>query len=249
MTISLFSVINPSTVSNIPTDADASEQPSSVAANKLVDTGNDFSNVSIGDYVVLWDDPSVFTTVTALDSATQLSLADDIITDTDQYYLVVTAAEAFKVTLDTTAGEGFDFNVLCAPGDLVEAGGQSMDQTLSGCRIVSIDSPTQITVDLPMGGYGDVIIGTQKNANTYDVDGIDVFYADPNNNEEFVLATIAGDNSSYATLYAYGFNDIADTMAVMLIDIKDAIVEAVGGGYRTNAPINQRAIGPQFFDI
>ena len=248
MTISLFSVITPSTVANIPTDADGSQQPSSVAANKLVDTANDFSNVSIGDYVVLWDDPTVFTTVTALDSATQLSLADDIITDTGKYYLVVTAADAFKVTLDTSQGEGYNFDVFCAPGDLVETSGENIDQTLSGCRIVSIDSSTQITVDLPFGGYSNVNIGLQKTLNTYDADGIDVFYCNVDD-EELVISSILGDDSSYASLYTYGVADTATTGAVMLSDVKDAIVEAVGGGYRTNAPINQRAIGPQYFDF
>lgn len=248
MTISLFSVITPTTVASIPTNADGSEQPSSVAANKLVDTANDFSNVSIGDYVVLWEDPRVFTTVTALDSATQLSLADDIITSTDQYYLVVTAADAFKVTLDTTSGEGYNFEVFCAPGDLVETSGQDIEQTLSGCRVVSIDSPTQITVDLPFGGYSDAFIGLQKNLNTFDADGIDVFYYD-NSGPEIVVAPLTGDSVNYASLYPYGLADSATTGAVMLSDLKDAIVEAVGGGYRTNAPINQRAFGPQYFDI
>ena len=115
MTISLPCLLNTQTTSARVTGTTASFTPSSVTANKLVDTANSFSNVSIGDYVVLQDNPKVFTTVTALDSATQLSLDDDIITSLTDYYFVVTAANAFKVVRNNSGGENFNFQVLVSP--------------------------------------------------------------------------------------------------------------------------------------
>jgi len=132
--------------------------------------------------------------------------------------------------------------------DLVDAGGNDIDQTLSGCRVVSVDSPTQVTVDLPMGGYNDLYFGFQKSLSPYDADGIDVFYYD-DGNQELVLTNTEGDSDNYASLYPLGTEGTAVTGAQMLAAVKDAIGEAVGGGWRTNAPIDQTYIGPQYFSI
>ena len=182
MTISLPCLLNSQTISARVTGTTASFTPSSVTANKLVDTANSFSNVSIGDYVVLQDNPKVFTTVTALDSATQLSLDDDIITSLTDYYSVVTAANAFKVVRNNSGGENFNFQVLVSPGDLVETGStQDIDQTLTGCRVVSVDSPTQFTVDLPMGGSENIQVSRQGTIDPIDLSDIDVFFNDAGN--------------------------------------------------------------------
>lgn len=244
MTISVLSVISPNTVSARVTGTDASDVPSSVTANKLVDTANSFSNVSIGDYVVLKDNPKVFTTVTALDSATQLSLDDDIITSTSDGYFVVTAADAFKVVQD---GTSYNFDVLVSRGDLVDSEDTNdISLTLSGCRVVSVDSPTQFTVDLPMGGYETIAIALQNQpVDCLDVNHIDVFWGNAAD-EEILLTSLAGDNYSIG-FYPSGQPPFAPTTAIILSDIEDAIVEAIGGGYRTNVPINQRALGAQSF--
>ena len=242
MTISVLSVISPNTVSARVTGTDASNTPSSVTANKLVDTANSFSNVSIGDYVVHQDNPKVFTTVTALDSATQLSLADDIITSTSDYYFVLTAADAFKVVQD---GTSYNFDVLVSRGDLVDSEDTNdISLTLSGCRVVSVDSPTQFTVDLPMGGYSSVEIALQNQpVDCLDVNHIDAFWGNADN-EEIIMTSLAGDNFNIG-FSPGGQPPFAQITAIILSDMEDAIVRAIGGGYRTNAPINQRALGAQ----
>lgn len=248
MTISLPSMFSPDAISARVASTTASNTPSSVSANKLIDTANSFSNVAVGDYVVLQDNPKVFTTVTALDSATELSLDDDIITSTSDYYFVVTAADAFKVVRDNSGGENYNYQVLVSPGDLVDASDtQDIDQTLSGCRVVSVDGVGQLTVDLPMGGHANLEVSTQKSPNALDLSNIDVFYNDAGL-EEVVAATVAGDIDSYPSLVGYGL-DAAASRAIILSDLEKAIVDSVGGGWKTNIPVNQRAIGVQEWDI
>lgn len=248
MTISLPSVLSNDTTSARVASTDASVTPSSVSANKLIDTANSFSNVAVGDYVVLQDNPKVFTTVTALDSATELSLDDDIITSTSDYYFVLTAATAFKIVRDNSGAENYNYQVLVSPGDLVDSSDtQDVDQTLSGCRVVSVDGVGQLTVDLPMGGYTSVEVSMQKFPNALDLSNIDVFYNDADN-EEVVAATVAGDIDSYVSLYGYGL-DAAASRAIILSDLEEAIVDSVGGGWKTNIPVNQRATGAQEWDI
>lgn len=242
MTISVYSTIAPSTNSYLVPDTDGSNLPSSIVANKLVDTENSFANVSVGDVVVLIDSPNIYASVTAVDSDTELSLDRDIITAFNAYF-VLTEANAFKVVVDGT--EDYNLDVLCSPGDLVETTStEDIDQTLSGCRVVSVDGPNQLTVDMPMGGYDGVKIGLQKQPNQIDVGLIDAIYMIDG---ELLLTSYEGDNAStYASLYVYGEGGVEQAI---IEDVEDAIVEAVGNGYRTNAPINQRALGAQNFDM
>jgi len=53
-------------------------------ANKLVDVGADFSNVSVGDIIYNTTDSSV-ATVTAIDTSTILSVSEDIFTSPENY--------------------------------------------------------------------------------------------------------------------------------------------------------------------
>ena len=55
-----------------------------VAASKLVDSGANFSNVSVGDIIYNTTD-STSATVTAIDSSTTLSISADIFTSTEDY--------------------------------------------------------------------------------------------------------------------------------------------------------------------
>jgi hypothetical protein len=245
MTISVYSTIAPSTNSYLVPDTDGSNLPSSIVANKLVDTESDFTNVSVGDVVVLIDSPDTYASVTAVDSNTELSLDRDIIKSLTDAYYVLPEANAFKVVLDGT--QDYNLDVLCSPGDLVDTNStEEVDATLSGCRVVSVDGPNQLTVDMPMGGYESVIIGLQKQPNQLDVGLIDIIFM---NDGELLLTSYEGSfASNYAGLYAYGSGGAA-IERVIIEDVEDAIVEAVGGGYRTNAPINQRALGAQNFDV
>ena len=215
-------------------DSDSSSTPSSVSAGKLVDTGNNFTNVTVGDIVLLQDDPATYTSVTVVDSTTELTLAKDIITSTGDYYFVLTAADAFKVIQD---GTSYNFSVLVKRGDPIDSGDTSdIIATNSGCRIVSVDSSTQLTTTLPMGGYtylNALRIGTSAPMN---VDNIDFFLYD--SDDEAIVA-----NAYYvgSTLQAYPSSTA--NAAIALMDFEDAIVRAVSHGYRTNAPINTRAFG------
>ena len=57
MTISLPQNLQIEAVSARVSGTDVSTEPSSVVANKLVDTANNFTSVAIGDVVVLLDTP------------------------------------------------------------------------------------------------------------------------------------------------------------------------------------------------
>ncbi len=233
MTISLPQNVQVNEVSARVSGTDVSNEPSSVVANKLVDTANNFTSVAIGDVVVLIDTPGTFTTVTALDSTTELSLAKDIIKSTDDNYFVLTAADAFKIVQNGTL---LNFLQLFSVGSAVDFNdGEVITKTLSGCLVTSVDSSTQLTTDLPMGGYGEEVFITTKNKIFFNVEALDVFYADTGN-EEIALTGYAFDNMNYASVYS-------DTMPSSLEDIAEAVSEAVGGGYRNNAPINTRTLG------
>ena len=75
----------------------------STVANKLVDSGQNFtSTVTVGDYVLNETDDTQ-TTVTAIDSNTQLSLADDIFTSGEDY--IIYHAPEFTLNFDNEVDE------------------------------------------------------------------------------------------------------------------------------------------------
>ena len=75
----------------------------STTANKLVDSGQNFlTTVTVGDYVTNETDETK-TTVTAIDSNTQLSLADDIFTSGEDY--IIYHAPEFTLNFDNEIDE------------------------------------------------------------------------------------------------------------------------------------------------
>lgn len=234
----------------------ASDTPTSVVANKLVDTGADFSNVTVGDYVVLAADPRKYAQVTALDSGTQLSLADDIILGTDYKYYIVPEATAFQLNVDIDNYDGEtvpNFKLFLVAGDNVEseAAGGDLEYTVSGCEIVSIDSATQCTVSLPLGNNQTFLFNPTKKILAVGVDDIDFILiqeVDGGGEDELVLAGSFGKKGSgYAKI---GLNGQAGDSPVglsngslLMSDVLEAIVGSVSGGWQNTPAVNIRALG------
>lgn len=240
MTISFDLALQISCVSARVTGTDANEQPSSVVAGKLVDIANSFTNVTVGDVVVLTDDPRTYTTVTAVDSATQLSLDKDIITSTDSYYYVLTAADAFKVRRDNSGGEDYNFLTLFSPGDIVDSDSVNVidNWTINGGAVVSVDDVGQLTTDTPMGGYEGVSIARQNAKSLMSLEGVNVIFGGIDNGD-ISLTDYVGDIDTYPVLYA----NTEAQYAGVLANLKEVITQAVGGGYRNVIPVDQELLG------
>jgi len=89
--------------SNGVDETEESGTTTSTVSNKLVDSNQNFNtNVTVGDYVINETD-STQTTVTAIDSGTQLSLADDIFTSGEDY--VIYHAPEFTLNFDNEIDE------------------------------------------------------------------------------------------------------------------------------------------------
>ena len=89
--------------SNGVDETEESGTTTSTVSNKLVDSNQNFNtNVTVGDYVINETDDTR-TTVTAIDSGTQLSLADDIFTSGENY--VIYHAPEFTLNFDNEIDE------------------------------------------------------------------------------------------------------------------------------------------------
>ena len=233
----------------------ASDEPTSVVANKLVDTAANFSNVAVGDYVVLSADPRKYAQVTAVDSNTQLSLADNIILGTDYLYYIVPEATAFQlnVDLDNYDGETVpNFKQFLTVGDNVEAeAAGGLEYTVSGCEIVSIDSTTQCTVSLPLGLNQTFLFNPTKKILAVGVDDIDFVLIQEvagGGEDELVLAGSFGKQSDgYAKIGLNGQDGdspvgLSDG-SLLMSDVLEAIVNSVSGGWQNTPAVNIRALG------
>lgn len=236
MTISFPQHLNFDAVSNLVAGTEAGTEPTSIAAFKLIDSAAPFAQVVVGDVVVLADHPGTFATVTVVDSITELTLDKDIIKGVGDYYLVLTADLAFKVVQD---GTDYNFLQLFSPGSRVDTDAtEDLNYTLSGCGVVSVDSPTQLTTDIPMGGYNSIYVTTDKKA-FCNVESIDVFYL---GDEEIVLTGYKFEEDNYASITTNP--DIwSNESQGSLDDVADAISKSVAGGYRNDSPINIRTFG------
>lgn len=231
MTISFPIQVNVDCTTNLSAGV---ESPTSIQPFKAICIENDFLPVSVGDIVFLADDPAKYTTVVSVDGEFELTLADDIIKTTDDAFGVLTASTAFKIIQD---GTDYDFVSLFKAGDLVDTDStEEVESTNSGCRIVSVDSPTQLTVSLPMAGYDSVSILRSGTASVVSVDDIDFFFYNSFNQSVFIGPYYNEFNNGGLTL-----KSLAGESA--LKDVEDAIVKAVSFGYTTNAQINTRAFG------
>lgn len=135
------------TGSEIPSNSARIGVNTSVSAGKLIDFGATFSTahaVAAGDIV---ENPlrGTRTTVTAVDSTTQLALADDHFLFEGEPYIVYcqtglnTTATAGK--LIASAGIFTDATYTVKPGDVVENVNDSLETT-----IVTVDSATQVSL-------------------------------------------------------------------------------------------------------
>ncbi len=215
----------------------SAEQPTSIQPFKLIDIENNFLGVSVGDVVVFTDDPTKYTTVVSVDGEFELTLADDIFKTTSDYYSVLAKDTAFKVVQD---GTQYDFVSLFKAGDLVDSTStEGVDATNSECRIISVDSKTQLTVSLPMAGYDRMSILLSGTANALSVDAIDFMFYNSSNETVFM--------GPYYNEFENGGIGIKSLVGESALkDVEDAIVKAVSFGYRTNAQINTRAFGAAF---
>lgn len=230
MTISSPQNVQFEAVSNRVAGTLANTEPTSIAPFKLIDSAAPFAQVVVGDVVVLTDYPGTFATVTVVDSTTQLTLDKDIIKTTSDYYRVLTADLAFKVIQD---GTDYNFLRLFSLSSRVDTSStEDVEYTVSGCRVVSVDSPTQLTTDLPMGGYQGMAVTTKKKV-FCNVETIDVFYL---SGSEIVLAGYKFADNNYASIYP-------NPAEAGLADVAAAISKSVGGGYSNDSPINTRTFG------
>jgi len=85
-----------------PSAVQLSGTTSGTTADKLVDTGSDFSNVIVGDIIYNTTDSTV-TVVTAVDSTTILSVADNIFTN-NEAFIVFQAGPHFEVRIESSTG-------------------------------------------------------------------------------------------------------------------------------------------------
>jgi|TARA_R100000479_G_scaffold167218_1_gene107545 hypothetical protein len=75
---------------------------SATTADKLVAAASDFSNVIVGDIIYNTSDNTV-TTVTAVDSSTQLSVADNIFANTENF-IVFQGGPIFEQRIESSSG-------------------------------------------------------------------------------------------------------------------------------------------------
>jgi hypothetical protein len=232
MTISFPQNVSFNAVSSRVAGTEFAIEPTAIAPFKVINTaGTTFSQVAVGDVVCIYDYPGTFATVTVVDSATELTLDKDIIKGTSDYYLVLTADSAFKVIQD---GTDHNFLQLFSPGSRVDTEAtEDLNYTVSGCGVVSVDSPTQLTTDIPMGGYDFIHVTTDKKA-FCNVENIDVFYI---SNDEIVLTGYKFEDFEYPAI----LTDLEPQGS--LDDVVDAISKSVAGGYRNDSPINTRTFG------
>lgn len=231
MTISFPIQVSFDCTSNFSASA---ESPTTIQPFKAISTDSDFSGVSVGDIVFLVDDPTKYTTVVSVDGEFELTISDDIIKTTDDAFGVLTASTAFKIIQD---GTDYDFVSLFKAGDLVDTDDtDEVEATNSGCRIVSVDSPTQLTVSLPMAGYSSASILRSGTSSVVSVDDIDFFFYNSFNQSVFM--------GPYYTEFSNGGLTLVSLAGESALkDVEDAIVKAVSFGYTTNAQVNTRAFG------
>lgn len=85
-----------------PNAVQLSGTTSGATQDKLVAVGSDFSNVVVGDIVYNTTD-NTSTTVTAVDTSTILSVADDIFTSTEDF-IVFQAGPQFETRIESSTG-------------------------------------------------------------------------------------------------------------------------------------------------
>lgn len=85
-----------------PNAVQLSGTTSAATQDKLVAVGSDFSNVVVGDIVYNTTD-NTSTTVTAVDTSTILSVADDIFTSTEDF-IVFQAGPQFETRIESSTG-------------------------------------------------------------------------------------------------------------------------------------------------
>lgn len=227
---------------------DGSSTPTSVSANKLIDTAADFSNVIVGDYVTLADAPQKYTLVTVVDSGTELTLEDDIILGTDYEYAVLSKATAFQLEVDVSAYAGEtvpNLKKFLSVADGVDTNGYSLDYTVSGCKVVSVDSNTQCTIDIPVGGDTTIYFNSTNHINSIDVSEIDFVLVQE---QELVLAGPFGKTAvGYAKIELNGLPGDApvgvSNSALLMSDVLEAIVDSVSGSWQSAPAVNTRALG------
>lgn len=209
------------TGSEIPSNSARIGVNTSVATGKLVDSGATFSTahaVAEGDIV---ENPlrGTRTTVTAVDSTTQLALADDLFLFAGEPYIVHcqtgvnTTATANK--LIDSAGIFTDAGYTVKPGDVVENVTDGTETT-----VVTVDSATQLTL------ADDIFTATGK---TYVIRGLVgrvKTYIDP-------LRPVT---ASKVSIFAPTLLSVAVTMTVTGIVDRTAIAASITAYLNTMTP-------------
>ena len=222
--------------------------PTSVATNKVINTNQDFTNVSVGDYVTLACAPNNYARVTEVNSTTELTLDADLITSLEHLFYVVSESTAFVLEVDPDEYDSPEqtpnFFKFLSKGDRVEKElAPPGEYSISGCRVISVDSPTRCTVDVPLSGQTVRFIPVNSVTSVESQD-IAVVFKDFSDNNALVIGNGKID---------WQFSDDADIPSgvtngiqnrdVLLSSVINAIVTDVGSAWQTAPRVDTTELG------
>lgn len=214
--------------------------PTSIATNKVINTNQNFANVSVGDYVTLACAPQNYARVTEVNSATELTLDADLITSLEHLFYVVSESTAFVMEVDPDEYDSPEqtpnFYNFLSNGDRVESdSAPPAEYSISGGRVISVDSPTRCTVDVPLIGQTTVFIPANS-VTSIESQDIAVVFKDFTDNDALVIGNgkIEWQFSSDEDIPS-GLTNGIQNRDVLLSNVIDAIVTDVGGAWQ-NAP-------------
>lgn len=222
--------------------------PTSIATNKVINTNQNFANVTVGDYVTLACAPQNYARVTEVNSATELTLDADLITSVNHLFRVVRQDVAFIMEVDPDQYDSPEqtpnFYKFLSKGDRVEPQSAPPAQyAISGCRVISVDSPTRCTVDVPLSGQtvGFMPINSVTSLESEDVA---VVYIRPDNGASLVVGNgvIELQFDDTGDIPAGVINGIQDRN-VLRSDVIEAIASDVGGAWQGAPTVNTRELG------
>ncbi|WP_291811435.1 hypothetical protein [Limnobacter sp.] len=221
--------------------------PTSIATNKVINTNQDFTNVSVGDYVTLACAPNNYARVTEVNSTTELTLDTDLITSLEHLFRVVSESTAFVLEVDLSEYDSPEvapnFFKFLSKGDGVEhLEGAPGDYTVTGCKVISVDSPTRCTIDVPLSG-GTVLAQPTNSVTGVESEDIAVIYSDP------VASNLVVGNGQIAYQFPLNVNipsgiiNGIQNRNVLLQDVLDAIIADVGGAWQSTPSVDRRELG------
>ena len=221
--------------------------PTSVATNKVINTNQDFTNVSVGDYVTLACAPNNYARVTEVNSTTELTLDADLITSVEHLFRVVSQSTAFVLEVDPdeydSPEETPNFFKFLSKGDGVEhLEGAPGDYTVTGCKVVSVDSPTRCTIDLPLSG-GTILAQPANSVTGVETEDMAVVYSDPDESNLVIGNGYISYQFPFDITIPSGVTNGIQNRSVLLEDVISAVVADVGGAWQGSPNVDRRELG------